>query len=269
MQALVRLENDRGVARIVLNRAEKRNALSRLLIEELAEAVAAAGDDDSVRLVILAAEGPVFCAGMDLAEMKERAEQPISTELWQHDTRLYRDLVVSLFQLPMPTLAVVQGPALAGGVGLAAACDFLLAADGASFSLPEPKRGISPAVVAPLLLYRLGAGPATKMLLSGQTTSADEALRIGLCHQVVPKHELRDCQRDWIDSVLACAPAALARTKQFVIDCAADSLLAQLESGRRVSAEARAAPEAGEGLAAFLEKRRPGWHSQSAASSGD
>ena len=260
MNQLIEFQIGDGIARLVLNRPQKRNALSRQLIEELTAGVAEAARDESVRVFVLAAEGTVFCAGMDLGEMQARANRPDAAELWQQDTRVYRDLVMAIFQLPVPTLAVVQGAVLAGGVGLVAACDFVLAAQRASFMLPEHRRGISPAIVAPLVTYRIGPGRATPLLLSGRTIMADDAYRLGLCHEVAAAESLSIREREWIASVLTGASGALAQTKQLIIDCAASGLSAQIDRAMRVSAEARATPEAREGLAAFLEKRQPRWN---------
>ncbi len=251
-----------GIARITLNRPQKRNALTRELIVQLAQTVATIRADDSVRLLVLTGAGPVFCAGMDLGQMQVRAENPDATEQWQQDTRVYRDLLVSMFTLPIPTLAVVQGPALAGGLGLVLACDIVLAADEVFFSLPEPKRGITAAVVAPLLVYRIGSGPATSLLLCGESISAADGHRIGLCHAVVPCDGLAEREQELAGSILSGAPSSLAKTKEHLIECAGAALIEQLDAGMRVSAEARETADAREGLAAFLEKRDPHWFPQ-------
>ena len=131
---------------------------------------------------MLSANGPAFCAGMDLDEMQGRADAPNADDEWDKDASDYRDLLVAILKLDVPTLAVVQGPAIAGGFGLVLACDLVLASSAARFALPEPKRGISPAVVSPLLIYRIGVGPATPLLLAGQVLTAEAAFRVGLCH---------------------------------------------------------------------------------------
>jgi methylglutaconyl-CoA hydratase len=154
----------------------------------------------------------------------------------------------------------VQGPAIAGGFGLVLACDLVLASTAARFALPEPKRGISPAVVSPLLLYRIGAGPAMPLLLAGTTLTGEEALRLGLCHQIVAPEQVAASRLEWAASILTGAPGALAMTKRLVRRFTQETLLAQLEAGRKVSAEARSTAEAREGLAAFLEKREPDWN---------
>ena len=259
-EPLTHFEVAAGTGRLVLNRPHKRNALSRQLLDELLDAVRRVEVDRSVRVLVLEAEGPVFCAGMDLAEMQSRAGRPDAAELWREDTRIYRELIERLFRLPIPTMAVVQGPLLAGGVGLVLACDIVLAAAEASFSLPEPQRGITAAVVTPLLNYRLGPGAASYALLSGQTVSAADALRMGLCHELLAAGVSPAARRDaLLAAILAGAPSALALTKSTLQRCAAEDLSRQLDFAMQVSASARETEDAREGLAAFLEKRLPSW----------
>ena len=260
MDAFIDKTSAGGVTRIVLNRPQKRNALTRELIRQLHEAVETAANEESVRLVVLAAHGPAFCAGMDLAQMQDRAGRPDAHELWNEDTRVYRDLLVSLVMMPKPTLAVVQGPALAGGMGLTMACDLVLASEAAVFGLPEPKRGITAAVVAPLVCYRAGISTASFLLLSGQNLSAEESLKRGLCHRVVPAEQLPAAEEELCRSILTGAPAALAATKTHLLNTAGKDLIAGLDAGMKVSALARETPDAREGLAAFLEKRQPKWY---------
>lgn len=260
VEPLVKVEISEGLFRITLDRPAKRNALSRALVGQLTAAMARAAGDASTRLVVLAANGPAFCAGMDLDEMQGRADAPNADDEWDKDASDYRDLLVAILKLDVPTLAVVQGPAIAGGFGLVLACDLVLASSAARFALPEPKRGISPAVVSPLLIYRIGVGPSTPLLLAGQVLTAEAALRVGLCHMVSPPEKLDASREELATPILAGAPQALAMTKRLVRSFALATLLEQLEAGRKVSAEARRTPEAREGLAAFLEKREPSWY---------
>ena len=166
-------ETTGGVARLTLNRPAKRNALTRELIERTLAAVRRIRDDAESRLLILTGTGPVFCAGMDLGEMQARAGSDNATEEWQQDSVVYRDLLWELFTLPIPTLLVAQGPALAGGLGLLLACDIVLASEDAFFSLPEPKRGITAAVVAPL------AGEGDDLLLVTADATQSGLERVG------------------------------------------------------------------------------------------
>ena len=249
-----------GIARVTINRPHKRNALSRELIEQLLAAVRSIRDDQSVRLLVLAAEGTAFCAGMDLGEMEARATSPNAAEEWQRDSIVYRDLLWELCMLPIPTLAVVQGPAIAGGLGLVLACDIVLAAEEAFFSLPEPKRGITAAVVTPLLVYRIGPGAAGYLLLSGRNMTAAAAHRAGLCHEISPSEQLAERERELSSAILTGASSSLQQTKQNLLACAAKSLSADLDVGMQVSATVRDTADAREGLAAFLEKRQPTWY---------
>jgi methylglutaconyl-CoA hydratase len=243
---------------LTLDRPAKRNALSRELVAQLTAAVAAAADP-TTRLLVLSANGPAFCAGMDLDEMQQRAQAADAHQEWDTDARNYRDLLVAIFQLDVPTLAVVGGPAIAGGLGLVLACDLVLASTDAKFALPEPKRGISPAIVAPLLIHRIGVGPASPLLLAGQMLNGEEAYRLGLCHYLATPDKLAQRRSEIEATVLSGSRQALAMTKQHLRSLFESTLLEQLDSGRKISAEARRTPEAREGLAAFLEKRSPRW----------
>jgi methylglutaconyl-CoA hydratase len=253
-------ETSGGVARLTLNRPAKRNALTRELIEMTLAAVREIRDDEEVRLLVLTGAGPVFCAGMDLGEMQARAGRDNASREWHQDSVVYRDLLWELFTLPIPTLLVAQGPALAGGLGLLLACDMVLAAEESYFSLPEPKRGITAAVVAPLLAYRIGPGQAGYLLLSGRTITAADALRIGLCHEVAASAQLAERERELTAAILTGSPDALSQTKRHLLGGPAAALSAWLEAGMQVSAAARETADAREGLAAFLEKREPRWY---------
>lgn len=248
-----------GIALITLSRPAKRNALSRQFLQELNDAIDTVQNEPRVRLLILDAEGPVFCAGMDLGEMQERANQPEASAEWREDARLYRVLLEKLFHLPVPTLAVVQGAAIAGGFGLVLACDIVLAEEEAVFSLPEPKRGITAAVVTPFLTFRTGPGVAGYLLLSGRSISAKEGRQWGLCHEIVPKNSLTEQTENLAASILTGSKSALAVTKANLLECAGATLSGWLEKGMTASAQARESEDAREGLAAFLEKRNPRW----------
>ena len=162
------VQSDRGVTRVSLNRPDKRNALSRELLADLLRTVSDAAADPGLRLLVLTGEGVVFCAGMDLAQMQETASRPDAAEVFRSDTQLYRDLVGRLIDLPVPVLAVLPGPAVAGGLGLVLACDLVIAVDSATFWLPEPRRGISAAIITPLLFQRCGLSASSDLLLSGR-----------------------------------------------------------------------------------------------------
>jgi methylglutaconyl-CoA hydratase len=257
--SLVLISASDGVVRLTLNRPQKRNALTRELLTELLAKVKDAASRSEMRCLVLAANGPAFCAGMDLVEMQETAARADATKIWHADTELYHDVVSTIFNLPFPVLAVVQGPAVAGGLGLVLACDLVIAADSATFALPEPKRGITAAIVAPLLVYRTGTAGASYLLLSGESIDAQAARRMGICHSVVAPAQLQTAANEQVRSILSGSPGALAVTKQQLRACAAVDVLAQLKRAVAVSAQARETVEAREGMAAFLENRPPTW----------
>ena len=249
-----------GVGRLTLNRPAKRNALKRDFIVEIQ-----AGIDqlkrhgNELRVFVLAANGSVFCAGMDLGEMQQRATAEDGPEEWNKDSEIYCDVLKSIFQWDVPTIAAVSGPALAGGVGLVLSCDLMVASDNVFFMLPEPMRGITAAMVTPLLIHRVGAGPATYMLLSGERVSAVDARNINLCHDVAAEDAFEDRVNSLVKSVLTGSRSALAITKQHINDCLDQQVVSQIGMSVSVSAKARQTQDAREGLAAFLEKRKPRW----------
>lgn len=254
---LLEILRDGPVVRIVLNRPDKRNALTRAMLAELLPVLQCLAAD--TRLVVIAANGSAFCAGMDLQEMEATAKLPDCAEVWQRDADLYRQVVEALFLVPCPTLCVVQGPVFAGGVGLVLACDLVVATEAASFALPEPKRGITASMVSPLLVHRLGSGPAGWLLLSGQTVSARDAAQLGMIHRLLDSKTFADDIAALIATLLAGAPNALRVTKQQLQHNVGPRLRAEWDRAAQLSAASRGQPEAREGLQAFLEKRSPNW----------
>jgi methylglutaconyl-CoA hydratase len=246
-----------AVCRITLTRAARRNALTRAMLAELRRVISAI--DPAVRVVVLQAEGPVFCAGMDLGEMQAAAAAPDATAVWRQDAQLYREVCEALWSLPMPTLAVVQGPVVAGGVGLVCACDIVLASAKATFALPEPQRGLTAAIVTPFLVRRVGEAAAGSLLLSGRTWMATRALRRGLCDEVTYPERLETAADDLLQSILAGGPQAFATTKRNLRAWSQRPLSEALDAAVEESARLRGEAEAQEGLRAFLEKRTPGW----------
>ena len=252
-----------GVATLTLNRPDKRNALKREFLVELNEAVQQVADNRSLRVLVLKAEGGVFCAGMDLAQMQQRAEADNGGEEYQIDSQVYCDLLKGIYSLTIPTIAAVQGPALAGGFGIVLACDMVVASDTAFFMLPEPVRGITAAMVTPLLILRSGEGPATYMLLSNERVSANQAANFGICHSVVSPSEFPERVQKLVDSVLLGSQEALFVTKKHIGKCSGKCTVegtpGLINMSIHISAQARETDDAREGLAAFLEKRKPRW----------
>ena len=259
METFLTTTSESGVGRITLNRPEKRNALSRSFIEQLSDAVELFSNQESIRAVVIEAAGTVFCAGMDLGEMQLRAESPDGKQEWQKDSETYAELLAGIYHLPMPTIAVLQGPVLAGGVGMVLACDFVVASNDAFVMLPEPARGITAGMVTPFLVQRIGVGPSSHLLLSGERMSAQRAAELGLIYSVVDPDELNSRVDQLLAAIKTGSSAALQITKRHVQKCGMANLDELLKMSVRVSAEARETDDAREGLAAFLEKRKPNW----------
>ena len=257
--SLIRINVHDHAGTIILNRPEKRNALTRAMLAELSQALGDLHLERRVRAVVLTGAGPAFCAGMDLQEMRETSRQESPHTQWHADAVQYRDLLETMWRYPKPLIAAVNGPAMAGGAGLLLGCDLVLAARTASFGLPEPLRGIVAGVVTPLLHFRIGGGQAARLLLSAQTIDAAEAHRIGLFHELVDPDHLWPKSVELAAQCARSAPEALQLTKRMLNETVGEYLPTLLSAGAAASATARTTEAAAEGLAAFLEKREPKW----------
>jgi methylglutaconyl-CoA hydratase len=247
------------VGTIVLSRENRRNALSRAMIDELRQALSDLHLERRVRAIVLTGAGSAFCAGRDVHEMAAEDQQANAQQRWGEEAERFRELVVDMLELPKPIIAAVNGPALGSGAGLVLACDIVIASHGAKFGLPDPRLGVVAGVVAPLLAFRVGAGPAARLLLTGEQYDAAEAYRLGIYHELV-EHDLLWARGVQIGkSCAAGAPEAVQLTKRLLTDTIGEQLMTQLTSGAIASAAARSTEAAKEGLAAFLEKRTPVW----------
>jgi methylglutaconyl-CoA hydratase len=248
----------KGVATVTLNRPEKHNAIDDAAIATLTRELRALGDDEDVRVVVLAARGQSFCAGADLQWMKRTAEFSEAENL--QDASALAELLQVLDSLPQPTLALIQGPAYAGGVGLICACDIALAARSARFSITEVRIGLIPALISPYIVKAIGESYARRYILTGERISASEAERIGLVHEVVPDEALAVRGETFVNMLLQGGPKALAEAKALIKAVHARELDTDLmvDLARRI-ARVRVSDEAQEGMGAFLEKRKPRW----------
>ncbi|GIW95042.1 MAG: enoyl-CoA hydratase [Pirellulaceae bacterium] len=247
---------------IILNRPDKRNALNRALLVELREALHQLMMEPSVRAVILTGAGTAFCAGMDLNEMYQTSQQEDALARWHEDAVLYRDLLLAMLEFPKPIIAAVNGAAVAGGAGLVLASDLVVAAEDAQFGLPEPRRGIVAGMVAPLLHFRAGGGHASYLLLSARIVSAQEAVRMGIFHDLVRSDLVWARAHQWAGELSQSAPEALRMTKEMLNQTIGEHLETLLTAGAAISAAARTTHAAREGLRAFIEKRPPNWDAE-------
>ena len=245
-----------GVGRITLARPEKKNALDRAAADELLDAFARQAADRSVRVVLLAADGPDFCAGADLAALAGLVDADAAA---QHDDAMALGKVfIAMRELPVPVVAAVRGRALAGGAGLATACDIVLADDGARFGYPEVKVGFVPAMVMTMLRRAVGEKQAFDLVATGRVLSAREAFDVGLVSRVVPAGTL-DAAADEVARALAASPpGAAALTKRLFYDLDGASFRDGIALGARVNVDARASAEFKDGVRRFLEGRGTG-----------
>ena len=247
-----------GVARVTLDRPELRNAFDDELIGRLRGAFDDVAKDKSVRTMILAGNGPAFCAGADLNWMKRMAGYGQAENL--ADARALADMLAALDRLPKPTIARVHGPVFAGGAGLVAACDIAVGTPEAKFCLSEAKLGLSPATISPYVLRAMGERNARRYFLTAEVFDAEEALRTGMLSALVRPEALDLAIDDLVRHLLAGGPEAHTKIKELIRAVAGrrpDEALAA-ETAQRI-AEIRGSPEGREGIAAFLEKRKPYW----------
>jgi methylglutaconyl-CoA hydratase len=245
-----------SIRTIVLNRPERRNAMTPEMQMELLAAFedAAAGN---CRVLVLAGAGKAFCSGLDLSAL----EGMIDETAFDHraDAERIARLFLALHELPMPTIAAVHGPAIAGGCGLALICDFTLATHAARFGFTEVRIGFVPALVSAFLALQIGDKKSRDLLLTGRIFDAAEAHHLGLVNEIVPENELVAHVQALADTLLANSPQSLADTKQLMAAQHKPWLDAAIVSAIEASAHSRSSQDFREGIAAFLQKRKPAW----------
>jgi len=239
----------RGVATVTLNRPEVNNAFNGAMLTALAENFYRLGTDRKVRVVVLRGAGKHFSAGADLKAVREEEDRPDPMKV----LRILDGLV-------KPTIALVQGACIGGGVAWAAACDIVIAEDSAFFSIPEVRIGFCPFPMIPLFLRGLGARALRRYALTGERFAAAEALRLGLVSEVCPAGGLDAAAAAVIDEALHGAPNALEETKHIIAACLEGSSDAEPHLLDAMFADARESAEAKEGVAAFRERRKPSWY---------
>jgi methylglutaconyl-CoA hydratase len=252
------LRFDAGVSTVTLNRPDVRNAFNQEVIAELTAVFLELGRRPEVRCVVLAASGTAFCAGADLNWMKRMAGYSREENL-DDATALARMLEV-IYECPKPTLAKVQGDVYAGGLGLVAACDIAIAADTAHYCVSEVRIGLIPATISPYLIRAMGARAAHRWFLTAERFAAAQATACGLVHEAVPAGDLDARVAALARTLVQAGPEAVKACKKLLHDVAgqemSDSLLE--DTAERI-ADIRVTPEGREGIAAFLDKRKPNW----------
>jgi methylglutaconyl-CoA hydratase len=254
-EPLVRYESRPPAVLLTLNRPDKRNALSRELIAALKAAVERARDDASARCVLLTGSGPAFCAGMDLAELSATVDADQAT-IW-NDAVNYGRLLELIYTLPNPTIAVVNGAAVAGGAGFVSVCDLAVAVPDAKFGYPEVRRGLVAAMVMPHLLRHVGERMARWLLLTGELIDAATAAGTGFINAVVSREDLLPTADHWVKSLAEGGPQALAATKELLRTFSRQAM--SVEETAKASAAPRLGDECRAGLRAFFEKRPAPW----------
>jgi methylglutaconyl-CoA hydratase len=249
-------QSDEAIATIALTVPEKRNAISAQMITDMLGALQQA-EESPARVVIITGSGKAFCAGMDLDELQNVARQTLPKNL--EDARRTTKLLYRLHSFPKPVIAAVNGPAIAGGCGIATLADFTIAVPEAKFGYTEVKLGFMPALVSVFLRRRIGDRQVRDLLLTGRIIDAAEALRMGLITEIVSNESLMDRAREIAATLLAASPSAVAQTKKLLLSFDRVAIRAELESAIEASADIRATPDFREGVAAFLEKRPPKW----------
>jgi len=254
---LVELERDGAVARVWLNRPEAHNALATELVAALVDTLHNLKADTACRVVVLGGRGPSFCAGADIAVMKASANASYDDNLLE--ARRLAAMFAAVAEFPKPLVGRVHGAVYGGGVGFCCACDIVVASDDAKFGLTEVRLGILPAVISPYVIRRLGDRNARELMLTGERFDAATALRYGVVNHVVPAAELDAKVAERVDELLKGAPHAQAKVKELLVRWTDMGWDEYRRSVPETLAHVRSGGEAKDGLAAFFEKRKPGW----------
>ncbi len=252
------IANEGHLATVWLDRPDFRNAFNETSIAEITHAFRTLDKDRKVRVVVLAARGPAFCAGADLNWMKKMAGYSEQENL--ADAAALADMLHAIYECSKPTIARVQGDCYAGGMGLVAACDMAITVERAEFCLSEVKLGLIPATISPYVIRAIGERASRRYFLTAERFSAARALQVGLVHEVVAEDQLDDTVGRIVHAVASCSPHAVGEAKRLVRDVSGEAIEPHLvaDTVRRI-AEVRVSPEGREGVAAFLEKRKPSW----------
>ena len=256
MYSTLLLDYGKERATVTLNRPDKRNAINPAMISELLSAFDEI-EKKKIRVVIMAASGAAFCAGMDLDMLQAIAKQ--SPQENQEDSKRMAKLFRRIWSFPRPIIAAVNGAALAGGCGIATLCDFTLAVPEACFGYTEVRIGFLPAIVSVFLTRQIGDKRARDLLLTGRKVGANEAHQLGLVTEIVEPEKLRSRADELADYLVEVSPGSLSRAKRLLVSAEQAGVDADLERAVLENARIRCTPDFKEGIASFLEKRKPVW----------
>ena len=255
--ATIRVQDDGAVRTITLNRPERRNAMTAVMQEELIAAMGAAAASPGCGVLILTGAGEAFCAGLDLEELKALAGKGVDEH--RGDAERVARLFRTLYELPLPTIAAVNGAAIAGGTGLATICDFTLAVHEAKFGYTEVKIGFVPALVSAFLALQIGDKRGRALLLTGRLFTAEQASEWGLVNEVIAGESLMERARSLAKSLLCNSSQSMAATKLLLAEQNRVWLDGAIRAALAANARARETADFREGISAFLEKRKPVW----------
>lgn len=248
---------DGTVRRVFLSRPEIHNAFNEIMIEELLELFRQFAKENDIRAMVLSGKGKSFCAGADLNWMKKQKDY--SWDENYEDALQLAELFYQLYTLPFPTIARVNGAAIAGGMGLVTSCDIAIASERAKFSLSEVKLGLVPACICPYILKRIGEGQCRELFLTGERIEAHRALEIGLVNKVVSDEKLDEVTEEMVEKIISGGAAALASCKELIATSAKISLEEAKSFTAKMIANLRISKEGQEGMQSFFEKRKPSW----------
>jgi methylglutaconyl-CoA hydratase len=256
----IQLARDGGIATITLNRPERRNAISFQLVTELLAILDEIEQSSDAQVMILTGTGKAFCAGIDLEELKSLLGKTHQQNL--EDSTRMAQLFRRLYDFPKPTIAAVNGAAVAGGTGLATMCDFTLAIPDAKFGYTEVRIGFVPAIVSSMLVWQVGHKIARDLLMTGRMFNASEAHRYGLVNDIVEPERLLEHARQLANELMQNSPSSVRATKKLINAFLSPHLDAQIAQAVQDNARIRTTADFREGVSSFLEKRKPRWSGQ-------
>ena len=243
---------------IILNRPEKKNAINEIMIKELSKIFDNVLNDDQIKVIILTGKGDTFCSGADLEYLNRIKNYSYEENL--EDSNALAELLLKIYEFPKPTIAKVNGAALAGGCGLCSVCDFIFSDQNARFGYPEVKIGFVASIVSYFLIKQIGERKARELLLTGKILTSEEALSFGIINKIVSNNQIDDYIQNFINDLTNNSGQSLKVTKSLFNENLIQSPSNQIKILARINAEFRKSDDFKEGISAFLEKRKPNWY---------